>query len=60
MIIEGKQYKKAKDIRVIKKIILGDNLIFFKLVNKEPKIIPLNKIEDWWMSKEKIVRKKLI
>ena len=44
--IEGKQYKKAKDIRIIKKIILGDNLIFFKFVNKEPKIIPLNKIED--------------
>ena len=59
-IIEGKQYKKAKDIKISKKIVLLDNLMFLNLLKREPKISPLNKIEDWWISKEKVVIKKLI
>ena len=44
MIIEGKQYNKAIEIKDIKKIILPENLIFFTFVIKDPKIIPLNKL----------------
>ena len=58
--IEGKQYKKAIEIKDIKKIILPENLIFFTFVIKDPKIIPLNKIEDWWISKANIEIKKLM
>ena len=58
--MEGKQYKKAKDNKIIKKIILPDNLMLLNFLKREPKIIPLNIMEDWWISKEKNVRKKLI
>tara|TARA_B100001248_G_C27285546_1_gene409913 strand:+ start:638 stop:781 length:144 start_codon:yes stop_codon:yes gene_type:complete len=43
---DGNEFKKNKDNNISKKIFILENLNFLNSDNEEPKISPLNRIED--------------
>ena len=57
LIIEGNVFKKNKDININKKILIFENLNFLTSDSDEPKISPLNRIEDWCIYNEINVNK---
>jgi hypothetical protein len=46
LIIEGNVFNKNKDININKKMLIFENLNFLTSDSEEPKISPLNRIED--------------
>ena len=55
---DGSEFKKNKDNNISKKIFILENLNFLNSDNEEPKISPLNRIEDWCINNEINVNKK--
>ena len=54
----GRLYKKTNNKIEKNKIFFLENLFFFRFGKKGNTIKKLNKIENWWINKEKVVAKK--